>query len=155
MSRLLLEGLLPDLKAKAILHESRCKHEGIDILFTAGFRSYSEQMSLYAQGRERGPNGWVVTGKIVTRALPEKSAHCRRAAYDIACLVGRKVVYDGHDGLYRTAGRLGKELGLVWGGDFTHIHDMPHFGLPDWQKYPLVDAHLSWEEYGPAKPQPS
>ena len=34
--------------------------------------------------------------------------------------------------LFNEVGKLGKSIGLKWGGDFKSIVDTPHFQLPDW-----------------------
>jgi hypothetical protein len=34
-------------------------------------------------------------------------------------------------------GRIGKECGLVWGGDWKKIKDMPHFELSTWRELPF------------------
>jgi len=45
---------------------------------------------------------------------------------------GGKPIWDSP--LYAQAGEVGKDLGLLWGGDWTS-HDEPHFEFrPDWAK---------------------
>jgi len=133
-------GLLPELVQIALRHREVCQHEGIIWMMVQGYRDWREQLKLYEKGRHRSPLGWVVDDrkKCVTDALPDKGPHCRRAAYDVAILIGGKPTWDGIDHLYERAGFLGEELGLVWGGRFKHIRDLGHFELKNWREYGLV-----------------
>jgi len=38
---------------------------------------------------------------------------------------------------YRAMGEAGKRMGLVWGGDFKSLKDLPHFEVPDWRTLPF------------------
>lgn len=139
MSDILIEGLLPELAAKAREHRVRALSRGIEINFTAGARTSTEQTMLYALGRKRDLSGiWHVEdpSKIVTNAMPDRAPHCRAAAYDIVPLVNKRSAWDRLD-LFAELGRIGKELGLVWGGDWPKLKDMPHFELPNWRALPL------------------
>jgi peptidoglycan L-alanyl-D-glutamate endopeptidase CwlK len=144
MSDLLIEGLHLDLQPKAREHRRRCETRGIEILFTAGARSWIEQMDLFQHGRARTPQGWVVVepSKVVTSATPEHAPHCRLAAYDLVPLVKERPAWDRLD-LFAEIGRIGRELGLVWGGDWVKILDMPHFELPYWRTLPMPDEGLA------------
>lgn len=134
MSDLLLAGLIPELAAKAREHRSRAHSLGMDIVFTSGARSWSEQMDLFAKGRQRTPAGWEVYDlhQIVTNALPDHDPHVRAAAYDLCPIVNERAAWDRLD-LFVELGRIGKELGLVWGGDCPHLVDRPHFEIPGWR----------------------
>lgn len=45
-------------------------------------------------------------------------------------------VADGDDPRYRQAGEIGKNLGLEYGGDWTHVKpDEDHLELPGWHEY--------------------
>ncbi len=112
-----------------------CKAEGHTYVATMGFRSYSEQEKLYAQGRS-------TPGKVVTKARGGESAHNFGIAIDFTH------DSDPKDGLqpdwdpknYECLGRVAKLHGLVWGGDFG---DMPHVQWPGYvtatQLKPLRD----------------
>lgn len=136
----LLIGLRPELMTLCVKHKEISRHEGIEWIIAQGYRTFEEQLELYGHGRKRTPGGWVVvdTKAIVTRALPDDSAHCRRAAYDVAILRDGKLVWDGIDDLYAKVGALGEELGLVWGGTFAGLPDMDHFELKNWKELPIV-----------------
>lgn len=140
MSNLLLSGLHADLQAKAHQHQVRAHAMGIDIVFTAGFRTPAEQTMLYQKGRryDMASGVWHVAdpSKVVTNALPDHAPHCRRAAYDLVPIVNEKAAWDRLD-LFAELGRIGKELGLVWGGDWPKLKDMPHFELPNWRSLPM------------------
>src|SRR5437868_3369367 len=138
MSDLIIEGLHLDLQPKAREHRRRCETRGIELLFTAGARSWAEQMKLFEQGRAASPHGWVVVdaAKVVTNATPEHAPHCRLAAYDVVPIVKERPAWDRLD-LFAEVGRIGKELGLVWGGDWPKLKDCPHFELPNWRELPL------------------
>lgn len=139
MSDLILGGLLPELEEKAREHRRRGELIGIDVVFTSGFRSTAEQMAAFAKGRMLDSDTWKVVDPraIVTNAMPDHAPHCRRAAYDLVPIVAEKAAWDRLD-LFAELGRIGKELGLVWGGDWPKLKDMPHFELPGWRSFPLA-----------------
>lgn len=87
----------------------------------SGHRTYAQQSSLYEQGRSK-------PGKVVTNARAGYSNHNFSLAYDIGIFAEGK--YLGSSGLYSLAGEIGKELGLVWGGDWKSFIDPPHFEFP-------------------------
>lgn len=87
----------------------------------SGHRTYAQQSALYEQGRSR-------PGNIVTNARPGFSNHNFSLAYDIGIFAEGK--YLGSSGLYSLAGEIGKQLGLVWGGDWKSFVDPPHFEFP-------------------------
>jgi peptidoglycan L-alanyl-D-glutamate endopeptidase CwlK len=93
----------------------------MDASIISGHRTYAQQADLYAQGRSR-------PGSIVTHARPGFSNHNFALAYDIGIFAEGK--YLGSSGLYSLAGEIGKELGLVWGGDWKSFADPPHFEFP-------------------------
>jgi len=134
-----LAGLLPDLAARARLHLSRCSAKGIQIAVTSGWRSPVEQIALYAKGRARTAQGWVVTDQrvIVTNALPDKAPHCRGAAYDVCPIVNEKAAWDRLD-LFQAVADAAPP-GLVWGGSWRNFKDLPHYELPNWRDLPLKE----------------
>lgn len=103
-----------------------CERKGIPIKITQGFRSKAEQDALYAQGRTK-------PGKVVTNAKGSSYSSCHMwgIAIDFARNDG-KAPYDDSDGFFTKVGKVGKSLGLEWGGDWKSIKDKPHFQLPDW-----------------------
>jgi peptidoglycan L-alanyl-D-glutamate endopeptidase CwlK len=139
----LIVGLLPGLVELAKKHKEHCQHDGVNWIMIQGYRTPEYQLELYGHGRRLLSTGeWEVVDEkeIVTNALPEHAPHCRRAAYDIACLDRNGHIDWQNLEPYRKAGILGKELGLVWGGDFKSMKaDFGHFALPDaiWKKLPL------------------
>ena len=102
------------------------KKQGLIIKIGECFRSVAEQDALYAQGR-------TTAGNIVTYAKGSSysSMHQWGVAFDVIRNDG-KGAYNDNDGWYGRVGRLGKSLGLEWGGDWTSPVDKPHFQLPDW-----------------------
>lgn len=138
MSELIIESLHVELQPLARTHRDVAHHLGLDIIFTAGRRTWAEQMAAYGKGRSMTPHGWIVSdpAKLVTFALPEQAPHCRGAAYDIVPIVKERAAWDRLD-LFAELGRIGKELGLVWGGDWPKLKDCPHFELPGWRSLPM------------------
>ena len=99
------------------------KEDGLTFKVTSGFRSYEEQDELYEQGRSK-------PGKIVTNARGGYSNHNFALAFDITQFDGNRPIYESDD--YKTAGKLGKSIGLLWGGDWSN-GDEPHFEFrPGW-----------------------
>jgi peptidoglycan L-alanyl-D-glutamate endopeptidase CwlK len=93
------------------------KKQGLDFKVIEGYRSQARQDELYAQGRTK-------PGKKVT--WTRNSKHTSGKAFDIMVLKNGKGTWDIED--YIKIGKLGKSLGLVWGGDFKG-KDFGHFQL--------------------------
>lgn len=102
---------------------------GIYIIITQGLRTIAEQDALYAQGRTK-------PGKRVTNAKGGYSFHNFGLAVDFAVVdkTGTIVYWDTNIDTNKDkqkdwyqVGKLGKEQGLEWGGDWTSLVDIPHF----------------------------
>ena len=98
---------------------SKAKFNGWDAFVTEGFRSFERQSHLYAQGRTRA-------GKIITNAKAGQSAHNFGRAVDIA-FKNKNGAVSWDASLFIKAGKIGKSLGLMWGGDWWRFTDRPHF----------------------------
>ena len=105
---------------------SACRGQGLIIGIGESFRTKEEQDALYAKGRS-------APGNIVTNAKGSSysSHHQWGTAFDIYRNDG-KGVYTDSDGFFKKAGKIGKSIGLEWGGDWKSPVDKPHFQLPDW-----------------------
>lgn len=102
----------------------RCKKAGLGVKIICGLRTYSEQAELFAKGRTQ-------PGAKVTNAGPGQSMHNFGLAFDIGVFVDGKYLPESPQ--YASAGAIGKDLGLKWGGDFKSIQDQPHFEVrPHW-----------------------
>lgn len=93
-------------------------------------RTVEEQDALYAQGRTE-------PGNIVTNAKGStySSMHQWGIAFDFYRNDGHGL-YNDSDAFFRQVGKIGKSIGLEWGGDWTSPVDKPHFQLPDWGSTP-------------------
>ena len=114
---------LIDLSKKLV---SACRGQGLIIGIGESFRTKEEQDALYAKGR-------TAPGNIVTNAKGSSysSHHQWGTAFDIYRNDG-KGVYTDSDGFFEKVGKIGKSIGLEWGGDWKSPVDKPHFQLPDW-----------------------
>lgn len=119
-----IEDLHPTVREKALKMEKRCEAElGIDLVFTSTYRDDESQDALYAIGR-------TVKGAKVTNAKAGYSWHNFRLAFDVVPVRNGKPIWKttGEEGkLWADIGRIGKECGLEWGGDFKTLKDLPHF----------------------------
>ena len=110
------------------------KEKGYPVRITQGYRSKEEQDKLYAQGR-------TTKGSIVTNAKGGESFHQYGVAVDFVFI---KEGYLATNYMWGLLGRVGKEQGFEWGGDWKSFVDKPHFQmtkghtLKDFQKG-LVD----------------
>jgi len=115
-----LNDLLPEVKARVDKFIEACNHNGIDLLITSTYRDNESQAQLYAQGR-------TAPGKIVTNAGPGDSYHNYRCAIDVVPLLNGKPDWDGSHPVWAEIGRLGKECGLEWAGDWKSFKELAHF----------------------------
>lgn len=116
----------PKLQELASRLVVECKKQGLIIKIGECFRSASEQDALYAQGRTK-------PGNIVTNAKGSSysSMHQWGVAFDVIRNDG-KGAYNDNDGWFSKVAKVGKALGLEWGGDWTSPVDKPHFQLKQW-----------------------
>lgn len=123
-----ISKLHPCLIEKVELLKKVCREKGIEIGIGECVRTRSEQDALYAQGR-------TLPGKIVTNAKGStySSMHQWGVAFDFY-RKDKKDAYANGDGFFDRVGKIGKSLGLMWGGDWKNPVDKPHFQLPDWGK---------------------
>jgi len=113
-----LEDLHPIVAERARRLIALAETEGIEILVTSTLRTFEEQAELFAIGRTK-------PGKKVTNARPGESWHNFGLAFDVVPLVNGKAIWDSP--FWGRIGALGKQAGLLWGGDFKSFKDKPHF----------------------------
>lgn len=118
--------LHPKLQKLMEKHISECKKQGLIIGIGECVRTAAEQDALYAQGRTK-------PGAKVTNAPGYSYSSCHQfgIAYDVYRNDG-KGAFNNNDGFFDKVGKIGKKIGLEWGGDWKSPADKPHFQLPDW-----------------------
>lgn len=114
----------------------RARAAGYQIVLASGTRTMEEQRALYDQGRTK-------SGKIVTNAQAGDSAHNFGLAFDFAFgnAFGRPTWPE--DGPWAAVAAIGKQLGLVWGGDWKTFKDRPHLEVADWRQ-----TRIAWKQSG-------
>jgi peptidoglycan L-alanyl-D-glutamate endopeptidase CwlK len=105
-----------------------------------GNRTYEEQDDLYAQGRSK-------PGSIVTKAKGGQSMHNFGTAFDIGIFSMDGKHYLGESPDYAKVGKIGKKLGLEWGGSWEFV-DEPHFQLTVGRS--LAELRTAFERTGDA-----
>ena len=115
-----LDELIPQAKERVEKFLALCKEHNIDLLVTSTYRDADSQNALYAQGR-------TAPGKIVTNAKAGDSWHNWRCAVDVVPLVNGKPDWDGSHPVWAEIGRLGKEAGLEWAGEWHSFKELAHF----------------------------
>lgn len=118
--------LHPTLRKKLKKLQEKCRKKGLYIGIAECFRTVEEQNALYAQGRTK-------PGNIVTnvRGTDYGSHHQWGTAFDFYRADG-KGAYNDSDGFFTKVGKIGKSIGLEWGGSWTSPVDKPHFQLKKW-----------------------
>lgn len=147
-----INDLVLELATTARLTEKNCKEQGIDLLIYCTLRTPEEQARLYRQGRatwiirrkqrslREGGYGFLANiieavgpqyGSRVTYAGPGESWHNLGMAFDAVPLVNGAAMwkYRKNKWLWETYGRVAKDLGLTWGGDWRGFKDYPHSQL--------------------------
>ena len=120
-----LAKLHPGLASRGRAMLDACAQSSLAVMITEGLRTWEEQDALYAKGRTTPPLGkkyWV------TKAKGGQSFHNFALAFDIVVLdaVRKDGWDDAHPG-WAAAARIGKQLGLEWGGDWPTFPDRPHY----------------------------
>lgn len=100
------------------------KAGGIDIEMTDAWRGETAQEKAVQQGASRAHFGM--------------SPHNFGVAFDVAPVIGGKLSWTPPPGTWETIGAAGRDNGLVWGGTFKSIVDLPHFELPGWTEQNLA-----------------
>jgi len=113
-----LEDLDVLVAAKASQLIDLARADNIEIFVTSTLRTFEEQAELFAIGRTK-------LGEIVTNAKAGESWHNFGLAFDVVPLVNGKAVWDSP--LWNRIGQFGKQIDLIWGGDFKNFKDKPHF----------------------------
>lgn len=110
------QGLDPQFARKLNLFEKKMADRGIKVVLTWGYRSIEQQNALYAKGR-------TAPGNIVTKARGGYSWHNFGLAADYAFVINGKITWNGPWAVF---GKIARECGLEWGGDFKTLVDKPH-----------------------------
>jgi LysM repeat protein len=115
----------PGLARRGLAMIDACGVSGLAIMITQGLRTWEEQDALFAKGRTVAPIG---RRHIVTNAKGGQSYHNFGLAFDIVVLdaLGKVSWDDSHPG-WAAAARIGKQVGLEWGGDWKTFKDRPHY----------------------------
>lgn len=114
-----IQKLHPSIRSKVSAFLDLAADNGINLKITSSVRSMEEQAKLYAQGR-------TAPGQKVTNAKPGSSYHNFALAIDVVEIRDGKAIWD-KGAKWDEIGRLGKQCGLRWGGDFKSLVDKPHF----------------------------
>lgn len=139
-----INELHPTLKRGAEEFIRRMNELGYPVGISSTYRDNEAQDKLYAQGRTE-------PGNIVTNAKGGESIHNYRLAFDVFKNISGEAYSDAQ--FFEDAGRIWKEMGGEWGGDWTSFQDRPHLQytggltLLDLQngKTLAQDAKMPWE----------
>lgn len=132
-----LFGCHPELVKRVTAFLIACSRQGLALRVTESRRSAERQAWLYSIGRTKS-HPQTGSEKTVTNAAAGKSNHETGRAIDVAPMRPSKLGtpdfapqtwYDTP--FWPQIASIGKQCGLVWGGDFRMIHDLPHFELPE------------------------
>lgn len=113
-----MKNLHPLVLEKTNLLLTKAKEAGLTVEVFHGFRSVEDQNALYAQGRTK-------PGPIITKARGGLSWHNYGLAVDVV-FGGPKKWSWAESNNWALLGKLGKECGFEWGGNWKQV-DKPHF----------------------------
>lgn len=146
VARLDLDLLYPPFLARLLDMLADCRAAGTEYVATLGFRTWSQQLALYARGR-------TAPGVRVTDAQPGQSAHNFGLAVDFFAAqpreAGGPLVPNWAPGQYELLGQMAAKHQLLWGGIWTVLPDRPHV---QWPRYvhasDLEPLRLAWLKLG-------
>jgi hypothetical protein len=113
----LIKKLHPDIRKQAANFINDANRRGYNIKITCTYRTFEQQDKIFANGSSKAKGG--------------QSYHNYGIAFDVVENPGRGVPF-GFDESYpknrwHEIGRIGKEHGFEWGGEFRGFFDGPHF----------------------------
>ena len=115
-----IKKLHPKIRDAARKFINNALSQGIKLRITSGYRSIQEQDDLYAQGRTK-------PGNIVTYLKGGYSNHNYGLAIDVVPIKNGKADWNSPN--WNKIGKIGKDVGFKWGGDWTSFKDKPHFEM--------------------------
>lgn len=120
-----LDGLAPGFSARVQNMLANMIVDGWDPVIAESLRSDARQRYLYGFGREYDDGRGIVTHAM----SGVHSWHRYGLAVDV---ISKKSGWDASESFWQALGVAARNEGLVWGGDWTKIRDMPHvqFGPP-------------------------
>lgn len=123
-----ISDLCPELQAIYGQWLAKCTAAGLHVRAIVTWRDPADQDAAKAEGLSKAGAGQSPHGICDAKGNP-----CSYA-FDFGCFTaGGTYITDGKDPRYSEAGAIGKQLGLVWGGDFHSIFDPDHLELPGWE----------------------
>jgi LAS superfamily LD-carboxypeptidase LdcB len=138
-----IQKLHPKIRQMVINFITDAQDRGYKLRVTSGLRTFQEQQALYSKGR---PNG-----KKVTNARPGTSFHNYGLAIDVVEIGPTKGMNGFKKGYDKTRwdeiGKIGKEHGFFWGGDFRSLSDKPHFEFNNEKKLKIRGPNGLLEKY--------
>lgn len=117
-----LAYLRSDVRANCETFLAKCKAAGLNVLVTETVRDEEYQ-------RELVRKGYASKGATV----PTFHAQGVGLAFDV-CKNVKGHEYDDAT-FFKQVGRIGKEMGFTWGGDWKSFPDRPHFQWDDGGRY--------------------
>lgn len=127
--------LKPNAKIACEMFLGEAKKQGLAVVVTETLRTRERQAELYAQGRTK-------PGKIVT--WTKNSRHQSGLAWDI-CKNKKGEEFSDRE-FFASCGKIAKELGITWGGDWER-QDLPHFEVTeDWEVENLDEIKKELQE---------
>lgn len=139
-----LDYVAPKLAGSGRTLIEACRNAGVTIRVGQALRTWAEQDTLFASGR-------TAPGPIRTNAQGGESFHNFGLAFDILIYEQGKITWDARHRGWRLAGDIGTGLGLLWGGNWKSLRDMPHFelrgrlALKDCRALYTADLHAVWD----------
>ena len=129
------EELTPEMQTLYQKFHDAMEEAGLRFILTCTYRPQDEQDALFSQGRAKLDIVNFLRKKANLAPITEEqnkkvtwtrnSNHSKRIAFDIAMLdKNGKVTWQ--EIAYKAAGKIGKSVGLKWGGDWRSP-DLPHF----------------------------
>lgn len=111
--------LTAEARTKATALVAEANRQGLNVMFWDGWRDPQVTLENIAKGTTKVKDAYG-------------SRHTWGVAFDLVFKnpVGLPSWPDADDPRWQKLGRIGKQMGLRWGGDFSTFFDGPHFYLP-------------------------